>query len=224
MLLLLAGCTGVLVVESAEDIAEACDNTEPEDRVLSVVFEASSDGCTWGRDGNLAPQDARFSARVEQTRTLDLPDDAIICGLEFSFGELEGGQAQDMTYDDNFFFLFNGVVLATSYGPLIDDFAHDGDLPLWDWERVVGQDLVFNDIPSWCLGEETGDSACTIPQPETQGSLALAFGGELVDQLAFNALENASYDFTMVGTGDNDDTDCSYSAFEFELQVPVIVP
>jgi hypothetical protein len=223
MLLLLAGCSGIITIETVDDIAEACDNTEPVEQLLSVSFEAANSGCAWGQDGNLQPGDGRWSARGEQTASLDLPEDAIICGLEFDFQGLEGGEAQDMAYDDNFFFLFNGVVLATSYGPAIERFELDGDLPLWAWDVMVGTELEFSGIPSWCLGEEAGDSDCTIPAPETEGTLSLDFGGDLVDQLAFNALEQATYDFTMVGTGDNDDTDCSYSAFEFELQVPVIM-
>jgi hypothetical protein len=189
-----------------------------------VVFEASNSGCEWAGDGNLPAEDERWSARREQTQTLDLPESAIICDLEFNFEGLDGGEAQDMEYDDNFLFLFNGVVLATSYGPLIDWLDHDGDLPIWDWGKVVGRDLEFDDIPTWCLGDETEDSNCTIPEPETEGTLQLAFAGDLIDQLAFKALETEAYTFTMVGTGDNDDTDCSYSAFEFELQVPVILP
>ena len=223
MFLLLIGCSGIITIETIEDIAEACDNTTPEDQVLTVSFEAADSGCAWGEGGNLQPGDGRWSARQEQVRGLDLPQDAIICGLEFDFEGLEGGEAQDMEYDDNFFFLFNGVVLATSYGPAIERFEVDGDLPLWAWDAMVGTDLEFNNIPTWCLGEETGDSSCSIPAPETEGTLSLDFGGDLVDQLAFNALENEAYDFTMVGTGDNDDTDCSYSAFDFELQVPVIL-
>ncbi len=224
MFFMLAGClNGIIEIESPEDIAVVCDEETPEEHFLSVQFEASSSGCPWGMEGNLPPENGQWSARLEQTQTLNLPESAIICDLEFDFQGLDGGQAQDMEYDDNFLFLFNGVVLATSYATLIDWFELDGDLPIWDWDAVVGNELDFGEIPTWCLGEEQGDSTCTIPEPETEGAMQLAFGGDLVDQLSYNALENQSYDFTMVGTGDNDDTDCSYSAFEFELQVPVIL-
>jgi hypothetical protein len=78
VLLFLAGCSGIINIENIEDLAAACEAEEPEDRLLSVFFEASDQGCPWGQDGNLQPQDARWSARVEQTQTLDLPEGAVI--------------------------------------------------------------------------------------------------------------------------------------------------
>ena len=180
--------------------------------------------CSFGAFDNLPEENAVFTARIEDRTELELPEGAVICGLEFDFEGIDGGQAQDMEYDDNFLFLFGDVVLASSYAPLMDLLPEDDvGLPTWDWASVVGSTLEFGDIPTWCLGEDDGDSTCNIPPPETPGTLEMDFGGDLVDRLSFHAHDSERYDFTFVATGDNDDTDCSHSAFEFGLGVPVVV-
>ena len=69
---------------------------------------------------------------------------------------------------------------------------------------------------------DEGLSDCSIPESETPGPISLAFGGTLVDSMAFLALEQGSYSFSMVATGDNNDTDCYHEDFEFTVVAPVI--
>lgn len=221
---LLVACGGNLKFETTEDIRYACEEYTPEDVELSVTFEALDQGCPFGEGENMPAEDAIFTARIEQVEALEIPEGGVICDLAFDFGGVSGGQGQDMEYDDNFLLALNDAVLATSYAPLIEGLATDDDLSIYDWGGVVGLPLYFNDIPTWCLGEATGESECTIPPPETSGTLALSFGGDLVDQLALRAIEEARFDFSFVSFGDNDGTDCSHETFTFTVVAPVVTP
>lgn len=227
MLVLLAlGCAGGSVdlgIESAEDIAQLCAENEPEDVLVTVSFDEQPGPCTFGAFGNQDEENGVFTARIESQASLELPEGAVICDLEFDFEGIDGGQAQDMEYDDNFLLVFGGAVLATSYAPLIDAFETSDDLPIYDWDAMVGHEMLFSDIDTWCLGEAEGDSDCTIPPPETEGTLELEFGGELVDRLAYQSLQTDNTDFLFVATGDNDGTDCSHRDFDFTVNVPVVM-
>jgi hypothetical protein len=228
LVLLTLACSGKITleeIETAEDIRTACEEYEAEDVTLSVTFEELDDGCPFGEGDNNDAANGYFSARIEQVASLDLPEGGVICDLAFDFTGLDPSFEQEMEYDDNFLMTFNDVVLATSYAPLIDEFEEEDGLPYYDWSRMEGEELSFDsDIPTWCLGEETGDSECSIPPPETDATMAVSFGGDLVDKLALVAVEANAFDFGFVAMGDNDDTDCSHSEFTFAVEAPVVTP
>lgn len=115
IILLLTACSGMLRIESTDDLAEACETYEPEPLELTITFEKLDEGCPFGEDDNLPEDNGYFTARIEQDKTLDLPEGAIICDLEFDF-EVNQLSGQSIEYDDNFVFTFNDVVLAASYG------------------------------------------------------------------------------------------------------------
>lgn len=71
-------------------------------------------------------------------------------------------------------------------------------------------------------GVWSGESDCAIPEPETEGTLSLSFGGGPVDQLSLLAVQKDAFDFTFVSFGDNDDIDCSHEEFTFIVVAPVL--
>jgi hypothetical protein len=211
-------------IGDADDVADLCDEAEPETITLTVEFPAPEPGCDWGEDGNLDPENAFVRARREQVDSLELPENAVICDVVFDFAGINGGQGTPMVYDDNFFFLFNGVVLASSYQPLVEEFPLEDDLYyLYDWDSIVDRPFEFdNDIPTYCLGEDDGLASCDIPPPETNGIMSLSFESSVVNELAFRAIEAGAYDFTFVTVGDNDDTDCYHEDFAFDVEIPYV--
>lgn len=222
MFLLLMACSGQLEITTAEELREACESGDPVDTELSVTFEALNGGCPFGEDDNLPAEQAVFTARIEQTEALTLPEGGVLCGLEFDFEGIDPSFEQEITYDDNFMLNFNDVVLAASYGPMVDMLPEDGDLRTYDWETLAGTELSFDSVPTYCLGDAGGDSSCTVPEPEQPGVIAMQFGGDLVDQLALRALEEDRFEFSFVSMGDNDDSDCSHSEFTFSVTAPVV--
>ena len=225
---LIACSTGKIALEDlqdAGDIEDACDDYEPEEITLQVVFPAQTDSCPWEEDNNLSAENGVFTARVEQTQALDLPDDAVICDMAFDFTGLLPGKVQTMVYDDHFFFTFNDIVLAASYGPVVEEQlqADDGRY-LYGWTAVSGVNYHANDsFEPYCLGDGTGESTCDIPDTEVEGPISLAYSEELVSELSLLAIEDERYDFGFITTGDdNPETDCMHEEFGFTIEVPYL--
>lgn len=223
--LLMIGCRGSFRIESAEDVASVCERHTPTVETFTLTFPADPPGCAWGEDGNLEMAQGVVTARAEQHLTLPLPEDAVVCDLTMSF-EVDPGFEQVIYYDDNMFFTFNDVVLAASYGPMVDTLPKDGLFARWDWASLAGMPFDFDSAtPTYCLGEAEGLSACDIPPPETNGPIALAFDPGLVNQLSFAALQAGTFDYAFVTIGDNDpDVDCYHDAFTIEVEAPYVVP
>ena len=210
-------------IETVEDLRDECDRRTPDEIEFEVFFEATPGGCSWGEDGNGERESGLVTARTEQTVSIDIPEGGVVCGLDFDFAALDPGFEQVMTYDDHFFLNFNGIVLAASYGEMVDDLNITDGLARYDWGDLEGFPIdLHGEIDDYCVGEDEGLSQCTIPESETPGEISLSFGGELVDQMSFLALESGSYSFQFVTTGDDNDSDCFHDDFEFTVEAPVI--
>lgn len=210
-------------IGDAGDVADLCEEAEPELVALTVSFPAPSSGCDFGEDGNDEAADGYVTARLEQTDSLELPDEAVICDVAFDFAGINGGEGTPMVYDDHFLFMFNGVVLAASDANLVSLLPDDESLYYtYDWDSIVGTEMAYFDISTYCLGEDAGLASCEIPQPETNGIMALDFEADIANELAFRAIEAGAYDFTFVTMGDNDSTDCYHEDFEFEVEIPYV--
>ena len=210
-------------IGSASELEDACEELESAgEEVFEVVFEASTDGCSWGEDGNLEASQGYLTARSEVFQTLSLEDGKLACDLDFEFTEISADYDPRMYYDDNFVFAFNEVVLASSYAPWVEEFDQDGSLAFYDWEAIVGTEVQFSGVPSYCLGEDEGLSECRIPPPETQGVMELDFDDSLDTELAFRALEDGEVRFMFAAMGDNDGSDCYHEEFAFEVTVPYV--
>ena len=211
-------------IEDAEDVQNACD--ENADSILTetftVEFETTTGGCPWGQADNLDEQQGVLTARVEQIESLDL-DEIIICDMEFNFAG-EAGLEQDIEYDDNFLFIFNGVVLASSYKPWIEQLPQEDVFYHYDWSEIVGQPNEFdNSIPTYCVGEDTDLADCVIPPPETPGPISLSFDLSITSELSYSAIDESRAEFGFIATGDNDpQSDCSHDAFYFEVDLPYL--
>jgi hypothetical protein len=220
----LTACRGTLQIGSAEDVATLCERETPTVETFTLTFPADPPGCAWGEDGNLEMAQGVVTARAEQHLTLPLPEDAVVCDLTLDF-EVDPGFEQALYYDDNMFLTFNGVVLAASYGPMVDPLPKDGIFAAWDWAALAGTPFAFDSsIPSYCLGEAEGQSECDIPPPETNGPVALAFDPALVSELSFRAVQAGTFDYSFVTIGDNDPVvDCYHDAFTIEVEAPYVV-
>jgi hypothetical protein len=219
-----AADTGEEDIGNADDIADLCAEGSPETLQLRVDFPATEPGCDWGEAGNMERENGVITARVDQLSALELPADAVICDVLFDFEGISGGQGTPMVYDDNFLFTFNDVVLAGSYGPMVEEFELVDDyFRQYQWADIRGYPFEFdNDIPTYCIGEAEGLADCEIPPPETEGLMSLRFDPEIVTELSFRALEEERYEFTFITMGDNDDSDCFHEDFSFLVDVPYI--
>ena len=228
VLLLLAACRGGEITfdpSSPEGIASFCAEAEPVPTTIRVEFPANPPGCPWGEGENLAMAQGVVTARAEAYRSLEIPEGQIVCDLAVNF-QVDPQVVPTMEYDDNMFFLYNGVILAASYGPMVDRFTQVAGLPIYTWTQLAGMEFGFDpETPSYCLGEAEGRARCDIPPPETRGPLVMDFDEDLVDELSFRAFELGTQDFGFVVIGDNDpEIDCRHDAFAFDVTVDLATP
>ena len=211
-------------IGSASELEDACEELEEAgEQVFEIVFEASTGGCDWGEDENLDAAQGLVTARSSAFQTIELDAGQVACDMNFEFTDISSEYDPMMYYDDNFVFTFNDVVLATSYAPWVDEFEQDGSLAFYDWSDIVGSEVEFSGVPSYCLGQDEGLSDCRIPPPETGGVMALEFDDTLDTELAYRALEAGEIEFMFAAMGDNDNSDCYHEEFAFEVTVPYVV-
>lgn len=206
---------GTPVINTPEQVAAKCDASLPRTTMQRVLFADPKKSCDWGILGNASIKDSEIRARREQTVSLALPADAIICDLNFAFSR------QSMHYDDEILFTFNDQVLAastdySSYLPV------DGDFVRYDWLKLLKKPYSHNAFAPYCAGEKTGDGTCVIPQTETTGTISLSFSQRLIHQLSAKAIAAKRFDLMWVTTGDNDDTDCQHSDFAFDVTITYV--
>lgn len=207
--------------EDADEIDEICDDHADDvlEDAVEVVFEATTGQCPWGQDDNLEMLDTYLTARVEQTETLDLDDQVLLCDMDFDMTGLVPGEVQLMIYDDYFFFTFDDIVLASSHAPAVAEMDTDGGMPVYDWASIAGAPFPVGDA-HFCLGEETGDALCEIPNTQTEGPISLRFGRDVTNELSARALAEERFEYGFVTTGDNDPaTDCQHAKFGFTVHV-----
>lgn len=214
-------------LHEAADIVDACERSEPEKVSLEILFPAQTGTCPWGEGDNSDAQGGVFTARLEETERLELPEQAVICDMTLDFSGLVPGEVQVMAYDDHFFLTFNDIVLAASYGPAVDRLAEEEEgLPVYAWGSIAGMDYHEEaDFDAWCLGDGTGESTCDIPDTEVEGPISLTYSQALVSELSLMAIEDERVDFGFVTTGDNDpESDCQHDAFGFTIEIPYLTP
>lgn len=211
-------------VDAAPDLApdDAAPDAAPDpcegalNRRIPVSFERLAPACPWGLGDNLLPAQERATARSEQTFEFASPTaGGELCALRFDF--TRGGEAAELRYDDNFFLILNGVVLAASDRDLVARLPREGELVLWQWIRVAGSLMNVTSVDPYCLGEEAGIGSCLVPDTDSLGAFRLDLPLERFPELIARA-EGADVTLRFVTVGDNDpDTDCSHGGVSFEL-------
>jgi len=235
--LLLGGCAQTIDLDPetpagvSDPIGDACASGTTQIARMEVRFPEREPGCDWGESGNLEPAQSVVTARTEDIVSVAMPEGAALCDVNFDFGSTgdddddDDDDEQSIRYDDFFLLTLDDAVLTSSYAPLVDALAEEGHLRIYDWDRLAGLPIGFDDEDAYCLGEAQGLSSCEIPPPETSGTIALDFGDEIVTELAAYAYDTGRYEFSFITLGDNDAAvDCSHAAFHFTVRVEYVSP
>ena len=246
---------GVNIDEEIEKTKNLCQLATEDNKLISynttVNFPAAIE-CDFNETGttlddiNAAGNGPRIqkiiTARDEKYDKVQLPEDGIICDLDFDF------PTQAMQYDDEIFLLMNDYVImsSTNYstqsgsayytnGLAVDSHGlqkfkwSGGDNSLYG--LFYGQDIT----PKYCLGLDSSmpnyDSLCEIPGTTLLGQIKLEIPKEKIIELSTvsGLLEGTQYNrstlnFGFVTTGDNDNGDCEHSAFSFGVAIKYITP
>ena len=116
------------VENNYDDVAYACQNAQAYEAEVEVSFPEYA-GCNYNVDGNLAPKDRYYQARVEHARYITLPEGAVLCDIDFNAG------VSTMYYDDHFIFTLNNYVLGAS----TNEFMESNYIQVADEMENLGQ-------------------------------------------------------------------------------------
>jgi hypothetical protein len=187
--------------------------------------------CNWGVGGNAGNEDLRqstgadpesdinrqtedkFTARVEQQVTLNVPKGAVICDMDFNFPK------QSMKYDDHMFFLYDDVVLAATK-PIDHLLANVNGMSIYDWSRLKMQPWKFGDNQPYvyCLGMSPNSMDCQWPLSATMGQIKMDFSPATLQRVTARNLSRSQHSFTMITTGDNNpEVDCQHEPVTFDV-------
>ncbi|MBX2989380.1 MAG: hypothetical protein KF802_15945 [Bdellovibrionaceae bacterium] len=177
--------------------------------------------CLFGQDGNGGMKEGAMQARYEQSRTLNLPDGAVLCDVQMT------SSLQSFRYDDAFFLTHNGQILASNNKTALQSRLPAGQIsvdgaPLglyaFDWPKLLGGGF-SNSADDYCLGSAQGLSSCAWPVSEKAGQIRLQFDPELLMHTGAKA-GSGPQRFGFVITGDNNPgDDCYHEKLELNMIV-----
>ena len=207
-----------LSFDSPDDLADFCQNAEIKTKWYEVIIPPNEGTCPWGEGDNEEMEQGAISARIEQVIPFQIPEGAIVCDMTFDFSYGENLQSKTIRYDDFFILAFNGAVVISSYDAWMDDFSEAYGLRMYSWADIKGQDIEWDNIGNYCLGEEEGLSECTVPESDEEGTFYIDIDQSLVTKLSFLGFYAQAHAFNFITTGDNDpDTDCNHTELDFRV-------
>lgn len=175
--------------------------------------------CSWQMNGNLEMKNGYAQARSEQSYSLPIPANAVICDMAFNF------PTQSMNYDDQIIMTMNGYVLLSSYKPLTDLLPKDGDLRRYEWASLKGQSTNVGGYDPYIVGKELGLASVQMPATQSTGQIQMQMDKQIFYKFAAKKLPANKHQFGFITTGDDDDpSDCQHEPIAFSLNVKYYVP
>ncbi len=236
-----------------EQVKSICERAQEESRVLrksEQLFFPRTRDCEFNDNtasnnvweinaaGNGPRQNNRVRAYLRQDSGVILPDNSVICDIDFDF------PTQDMKYDDEIFLLLNDYVLlmSTNYSTnsSYSQYAQEGlkvndqglvEFKWMDRENSVNDlynlDYGQNKAPRYCQGipstDENYGERCAVPRTETTGSIKLDIPKEDIIKMGALKLDQSTdrgdLNFSFVTTGDNDSGDCEHADYYFNVEI-----
>ncbi len=199
-----------------EVVVSSCADLQVIEQTVKVNFPDPQVTCKWGENGNLEKRDKFLQARIEQNFDLSIPENAVICGLNFYVSD------QPYRYDDHFLMTFDDSVMASSY-----DFGYllssEGGILQYDWAKIAGEVWDNSNEGVFCLGAETDGSTCAFPATDTQGVIDLNFNTGLIQKVMALNLGRSSHKLSFITIGDNDEWDCEHSDISFDVDISYVI-
>lgn len=200
---------------------------EVEQVIVIDLPELKAGNCDW-----IGEQDGGIVAGVN-SKVLEVspPTDINVCSFN-SLNINESGE-QTIYYDDQFILALNNAILVASYENIFNEYPLMTPFAYRDFRRYTGPNAMVGENistenesnnPPWCIGEVKGKrnlpGSCVVTKTQTTGPIKLALEDGVARRLAKYMNGAASWKFTVVATGDDDNTiDCRLSAMQVEIAV-----
>ena len=164
-------------------------------------------------EGNLHRKDRYLQAREWQTRQVELPENAVICGMEIV------SKQDQIQYDDFLIFTIDDRILMLSNNELLRKMPKKDGVYHWDFDAIKGRKYGF-DGDRYCLGN---DSSCIFPGHDKQGSVNFSVGTSAIAAVSASLQGQTTYNFSAIATGDNDDEDCWHTDLELDVKIRYVL-
>lgn len=187
---------------------------------VGATFELaypSRQDCPWNEGGNLEPRNEFNQARVEEYRSIRLPEGAVVCELSLA------SQEQGVFFDDHLTMTLNDVVLVGGgSGYVFEDLELVDGLPVYEWSALAGSPFAERYAPYDCLGGT--ESVCQVPRTEETAAFNVEIAPPAMARLT-SVLEGAdSLRFGVITFGDDDGGDCAHSAVTLDVDLSYLAP
>lgn len=204
-----------------QDLITSCKDAKYRGKIQSmlteVTFENPARSCAFGRNGNLEKRNDTLTSRIEQLKSIPLPEDYKVCQIE-----LVNIDEQNFRYDDNIIITMNNIILASTTN-FTEHLESRSGYFLYDWMKLRGKDARARPEHStpnkqYCPGKDAGKATCQFPQTDTVGSIQLQFDERIIQEV-LNLTSPNRIDLGMTTTGDNDDSDCQHVPIRFSIKL-----
>ena len=212
------------------EVIDSCAKAEAQGKLLVKEEEIIIDDTKQETGRNIVCQDTVSDAkdndflrhRYEQDRSFSLGEKAVLCDMELSVPN------KTFNYDDVFYFMFNGRILAANLGTTIPKTdseivkidGKDVKMHTYDWLKV--KDSTFKGVEegkdNYCLGATEGLSTCKWPITQQTGDIEMSFSQKLIVAMGLKSTDGVQK-FKFSTTADNDPTsDCYHSRLDVRVK------
>lgn len=194
-----------------EVVQNSCNTGNRQKLTKSFFFPKPASTCDWSKNGNLAPRNQYFQARIEEEGVLDLPPNTIICDMKFNFAK------QQFLYDDHFLMTFNSAVIASSYN-FDKVLTTENNLLRYDWSKMAGMYWDSSKEGKYCA---TG-GICNWPVTDTPGNIEINYDASVFQKIMSEDINRNEHSLKFISIGDNDELDCEHSDIRFSIDVEFV--
>ena len=200
--------------DRSDELEPDCE-TDPITTIEQVMYFGARSGCDWNTDGNGAPINEFNQARAVESRMLDMPAGAPVCGLALQ------SESDSLWFDDHVTLTLNDYVLVGGgSGYPMERLPQEGGLYRFDWASLLGTPFEDRGAAYWCLG---GDSTCVVPHTEQHGRLTLDLDEASLAELTAAVRDAPDMVFGLRTFGDDNDSDCSHSEVRLVVEVQTVL-
>ncbi len=220
-------------LKSSVQAINLCEQAKAKNQTKKMLQSLSFEGnasltCPFNQDDNMDIKNGYIAARIEESQSLQLPVNAVVCGAKFDFAQ------QDFVYDDHFIFTINDFVVGSSAQWAVDRLETKTlelstttvlDAPVYEWGRIVNTKHASDSQTvdyTQCLAEDYNLVSCSWPITENDGFIKLDVDNHLMTALAFENKQSIEFGFITTGD-DNPGPDCKHKPIDFNIEVEYVL-
>lgn len=187
-----------------------CETATLTKREIVVDFAANTQTCDWGVNGNQERTAGEFSARREVLKSVALNPGETVCRFTVRASGT-AVQAQDVLL----LALSGRVLFSTQHPKMFPNAPFSEGFYSYSWSNYVGAE--WNSSTEYCLA---GSTVCELPVDD-QGIKDLNFEAPaaITAPLVGRVMTAGKFALKAVVIGDNNDEDCTHSAFSVKVEV-----